>query len=155
MFWGRGGPRLQALVASLRYAQHLPVARLLRALHGTALVTGTVAHHCRCVADRRERALAMCRWPAGGGGMAWRHMRCNEFFTGYHPGNPRRHLDGARGRGDRFPTVTGAERFAQVRGLLETARKQGHDLLAVLQPDPVLPYPRTAASGLPHSRQGS
>ncbi len=38
-----------------------------------------------------------------------------------------------------FRTWAGAERFAHVRGLLETARKQGRDLLAVLQPDPVLP----------------
>ena len=36
-----------------------------------------------------------------------------------------------------FRTV--AERFAQVRGPRGTGRKQGRDLLAVLQPNPVLP----------------
>ena len=36
-----------------------------------------------------------------------------------------------------FRTGTGAAHFALVRGLLETARKQGRDLLAVLTPDPV------------------
>lgn len=36
-----------------------------------------------------------------------------------------------------FRIVAGDERFAQVRGLLETAPKQDRDLLEVLQPDPV------------------
>ena len=39
----------------------------------------------------------------------------------------------------RIHTRNGAERFAQVRGLLETARKQDHQEIAVLQPDSVLP----------------
>ena len=37
---------------------------------------------------------------------------------------------------DSFRTRAGGAHFAQLRGLLETARKQGRDLLAVLQPDP-------------------
>lgn len=64
------GPCLQALVAYLRYAQHLPgarLARLLRERHGVALATGTVANLCRRVADRlatdgdrlRDQALAI------------------------------------------------------------------------------------------------
>ncbi len=38
-----------------------------------------------------------------------------------------------------FRSVAVAERFAHVRGLLETTRVQGRDLLAALQPDPVSP----------------
>ena len=92
------GPRLKALVAYLRYAQHLPVARLarlLRELHGVALATGTVANLCRGVADRlaaeadrqRDQALAM---PVAGmdetglrvaGDTAWLHVLCNEVLT--------------------------------------------------------------------------
>ena len=98
------GPRLPALVAYLRYAQHLPVARLarlLRELHGMTLATGTVANLCRRVAAwlapegarLRERALALpvaCMDETSlrvAGGRAWLHVLCDAFLTCYRLGD--------------------------------------------------------------------
>ena len=55
---------LAALVAYLRYAQHLPVtrlARLLRELYGVALSTGPVENLCRRVARHNRARLARLR----------------------------------------------------------------------------------------------
>ncbi len=41
-----------------------------------------------------------------------------------------------------FRTRAGAERFARMRGLVETARKQGHNLLDLLRQDPDAPVPQ-------------
>lgn len=49
-----------------------------------------------------------------------------------------------------FRTWTGAAHFAQVRGLLETARKQDRDLFAALQPDPALISLHTSQPQLNH-----
>ena len=98
------GPRLTALVAYLRYAQHLPVARLARLLrerHGVALATGTVANLCRRVAARlavegerlRDRALAMpvaCMDETGlrvAGERLWLHVLCDGTLTCYRLGD--------------------------------------------------------------------
>ena len=35
-----------------------------------------------------------------------------------------------------FRTVEGAQAFAALRSLIATARKQGHNILAILSPDP-------------------
>ncbi len=40
-----------------------------------------------------------------------------------------------------FRTPAGAERFARMRGLIETARKQGHNLLDLLRLEPQAPVP--------------
>ena len=40
-----------------------------------------------------------------------------------------------------FRTPAGAERFVRMRGLIETARKQGHNLLDLLRLDPEAPVP--------------
>ncbi|GEM_PF-7030059 len=40
-----------------------------------------------------------------------------------------------------FRTPAGVERFARMRGLIETARKQGHNLLDLLRLDPEAPVP--------------
>ena len=94
------GPRLAALVAYLRYAQHLPVARLarlLRELHGVTLSTGTVENLCRRVARHhrarlarlRRRALALpvaCMDETGlrlAGGTTWLHVLCDDNVTWY------------------------------------------------------------------------
>ncbi len=99
----RFGPRLEAQVAYLRYAQHLPVARLrtlLRELHGVALSTGTVETLCRRAAARlapeaahqRRQALAI---PVAGmdetglrvaGETLWLHVICDETVTSYRLG---------------------------------------------------------------------
>ncbi|MYC61958.1 MAG: IS66 family transposase [Caldilineaceae bacterium SB0661_bin_34] len=99
----RYGPRLEALVAYLRYAQHLPVGRLrdlLRELHGAALSTGTVEALCRRVVGRlaaradhlRKQALAL---PVAGmdetalrvaGGTLWLHVICDDNLTFYRLG---------------------------------------------------------------------
>ena len=49
---------------------------------------------------------------------------------------------------DGFRTRASAECFVPVRGILETARKQDLDLLAVLQPDSGRSSPYSAAKGL-------
>ena len=59
------GPRLEALAAYLRYAQHLSVVRLralLRERHRVALLTGTVEALCRLApeaAHQQRQALAV------------------------------------------------------------------------------------------------
>lgn len=97
------GPRMAALVACLRYARHLPVARLarlLRELHGVALSTGTVETLCRRVAQHnrarlarlRDRALALpvaCMDETGlrlADGTTWLHVLCNADLTLYRLG---------------------------------------------------------------------
>ncbi len=95
----RFGPRLEAQAAYLRYAQHLPVARL-RELHGVALSTGTVETLCRRAAARlapeaahqRRQALAVpvaCMDETGlrvAGETLWLHVICDETVTSYRVG---------------------------------------------------------------------
>ena len=97
------GPRLEAWVAYLRYAQHLPTARLrdlLRELHGVSLSTGTVETLCRRAVARqaarasqlRAQALALpvaCMDETGlrvAGAMRWLHVSCDDRFTHYRLG---------------------------------------------------------------------
>ena len=100
--WGpvQFGRRLEALVAYLRYAQHLPVGRLrdlLRELHGVVLSTGTVKALCRRAAarlapeteDRWWEALSMpvaCMdetWLRVTGERVWLHVIYDERTTLY------------------------------------------------------------------------
>ena len=95
----RFGPRLEAQAAYLRYAQHLPVARL-RELHGVTLSTGTVETLCRRAAARlapeaahqRRQALAVpvaCMDETGlrvAGETLWLHVICDETVTSYRVG---------------------------------------------------------------------
>ena len=97
------GSRMAALVAYLRYAQHLPVGRLaclLRELHGVALSTGTVENLCRRVARHhrarrarlRHRALRIpvaCMDETGlrlAEGTTWLHVLCDDDVTLYRLG---------------------------------------------------------------------
>ena len=116
------GPRLAALAAYLRYAQHRPVARLarlLRELYGVALSTGTVESLCRRVARHsrerlarlRARALAIpvaCMDETGlrlAEGTTWLHVICNADLTLYRLG----------GRGEVWTAYAGVavhDRFA-------------------------------------------
>ena len=97
------GPRLAALVAYLRYAQHLPVARLarlLRELYGVSLSTGTVETLCRRVAQHSRARLeelhararqipVACMDETGlrvAAGTTWLHVLCNAELTCYRLG---------------------------------------------------------------------
>ena len=95
----RFGRRLEALAAYLRYAQHLPVARL-RELYGVALSTGTVETLCRRAAARRtpeaarqqQQALALpvaCMDETGlrvAGERLGLHVICDDTLTCYRLG---------------------------------------------------------------------
>ena len=97
------GPRLEAWVAYLRYAQHLPVARLralLRERHGVALSTGTVEALCRRAVARlapeaarqQRQALAVpvaCMDETGlrvAGETRWLHVMGDGTVTHYRLG---------------------------------------------------------------------
>ncbi len=97
------GPRLEALTAYLRYAQHLPAARLralLRELHGVSLSTATVEALCQRAAARlapeaaRQQAQALavpvaCMDETGlrvAGATLWLHVMGDETVTAYHLG---------------------------------------------------------------------
>ncbi len=97
------GPRLAALTAYLRYAQHLPVARLARLLgelYGVSLSTGTVETLCRRVARHSRARLeelhararqipVACMDETGlrvADGTTWLHVLCNAELTCYRLG---------------------------------------------------------------------
>ena len=97
------GPRLEALAAYLRYAQHLPAARLralLRELHGVSLSTASVEALCQRAAARlapeaaRQQAQALavpvaCMDETGlrvAGATLWLHVLGDETVTAYHLG---------------------------------------------------------------------
>ena len=114
------GPRLEALAAYLRYAQHLPAARLralLRELHGVSLSTASVEALCQRAAARlaaeaaRQQAQALavpvaCMDETGlrvAGATLWLHVLGDETVTAYHLGAPRRHPGGVCGHGRTRP----------------------------------------------------
>ena len=97
------GPRLEALAAYLRYAQHLPAARLralLRELHGVSLSTASVEALCQRAGARlapeaaRQQAQALavpvaCMDETGlrvAGSLLWLHVLGDETVTAYHLG---------------------------------------------------------------------
>ena len=131
----RFGPRLTALAAYLRYAQHLPVGwlrDLLRELHGVQLSTATVEALCRRAAARlearaarlREQALTMpvaCMDETGlrvAGTTVWLHVICDGELTFHRLG----------GRGDIWKEHVGTavhDRFAPYLGQLPDETEHG------------------------------